>query len=140
MAGAENTAPACTGEVSTPLAEQIPADELIDGCSPIRERLVLRADATVLGAHGKTSAPAATTIAIVCANPATRITPAAPGTLRHRPVVILATVQTFSTGWHKGDFRGLIKLDLWRGEWEAPIRTQGCRSRPHGDGSQALAA
>ena len=103
MAGAAKTAPAERGEASAPLAPEHPAGERIDRSRPIRQRLVLRADAAPVRAEGTTGAAHTATLAIASAIRAAEITTAAPEALRHGPVMLLAAVQTFATDWHGWD-------------------------------------
>ena len=91
MAGAAKTAPAW-GEASAPLAPDDPAGEPVDRSRPIRQRLVLRADAAPVGAADETGAAHPATLAIASAIRAAEITTAAPGALRHGPVMLLAAV------------------------------------------------
>jgi len=122
------------GELPLRLQREAPTRRLGQG-------QILRADAPALRTGDKTGTAHPAQLAIALAlRTGPGLAAAAQRAGRDAPVMILAPVEAAVADRHRGDFRGLIKLDQWRGEWGAPIRTQGFRSRPHGDGSQALAA
>src|SRR5690242_6956020 len=100
MAGAPKRAPAEMGEASAPLAPDDPAGVRIDRSSPMRQRLVLRADAALVRAATETGAAHTATLAIASAVRAAEVTTEAPEALRHGPVMLVALVQTFTTDWH----------------------------------------